>query len=212
MKKNLKNIVLTFMFMSTFTAAVAQSETTMTDIYERGNSIIEMLEDGHDMEIVRIEYDIVSSSKSTVRTLYSDWTYTIVGFADRRVADLDVVVYRKQGGRWVEVEHDTDTDNTPVVTITPSSTAEYKIEVSVAQFHEGESAAHYGLMICHDNPGVTASSYSMPSQKYQSSGQKSRPTDKYQPTEKYQSQRGKKQNEQPRRRTQEESNGLFRAI
>ena len=205
MKKSMKHIALPALAAATSLTGYAQSETTMTDIYEKGSAVISMLEDQHDKEIVRIEYDIVTTSKTTTRVLNDCWTYTIVGFADYRVEDLDVIVYRKQNGSWVEVARDTDTDSTPIVTVTPSTTQEYKIEVRVADFKAGESAAHYGLMICHDQPQPTASYQSGSSENR---GNPSNGGGNYKPQ-----QPSKKQPQQPRKQTEEPTgNGMFRPM
>ena len=150
---NVKAMLLGMMMACMTTTANAQNkETTMQDIHQKGTNLIEYLEEKHDQEIVRIEYDIVFTTKETTRVLSEDYEYQILCFADHRVEDLNITVYKKVGTDWIEVAKDTESDNTPMLTIKPVSTREYKIEVSVNKFKEGYSAAHYGLIICHDNP------------------------------------------------------------
>ena len=150
---NVKAMLLGLMMACMITTANAQNkETTMQDIHQKGTNLIEYLEEKRDQEIVRIEYDIVFTTKETTRVLSEDYEYQILGFADHRVEDLNITVYKKVGTDWIEVAKDTESDNTPMLTIKPVSTREYKIEVSVNKFKEGYSAAHYGLIICHDNP------------------------------------------------------------
>ena len=150
---NVKAMLLGMMMACMTTTANAQNkETTMQDIHQKGTNLIEYLEEKHDQEIVRIEYDIVFTTKETTRVLSEDYEYQILGFADHRVEDLNLTVYKKVSTDWIEVAKDTESDNTPMLTIKPVSTREYKIEVSVNKFKEGYSAAHYGLIICHDNP------------------------------------------------------------
>jgi hypothetical protein len=68
--------------------------TLMKPILARAEPLIEEIE-GEGYEIVRMEYDIISTEKETYRTLYDNWTYGIVAFGDYRIIDIDVVVYEK---------------------------------------------------------------------------------------------------------------------
>ncbi len=149
---NVKAMLLGLMMVCMTTTANAQNETTMQDIHQKGTNLIEYLEEKHNQEIVRIEYDIVFTTKETTRVLSEDYEYQILGFADHRVEDLNITVYKMVGSEWIQVAQDTESDNTPMLTVKPTSTREYKIEVSVNKYKEGFSAAHYGLIICHDIP------------------------------------------------------------
>jgi hypothetical protein len=150
---NAKAMLLGIMMICMAQTVNAQNEeTTMQDIHQTGMNLIEYLEEKQNQEIVRIEYDLVFTKKETTRYLYEDFEYQILGFADRRVEDLDITVYKKLGTEWIQVAKDTDADSSPMLTVKPTSSREYKIEVSVYKFKEGYSAAHYGLIICHDIP------------------------------------------------------------
>jgi hypothetical protein len=149
---NVKAMLLGLMMACMTTTANAQNKTTIQDIHQKGTNLIEYLEEKHNQEIVRIEYDIVFTTKETTRVLSEDYEYQILGFADHRVEDLNITVYKMVGSEWIQVAQDTESDNTPMLTVKPTSTREYKIEVSVNKYKEGFSAAHYGLIICHDIP------------------------------------------------------------
>ena len=125
----------------------------MFDLIKKGQNTISLLEI-LDEEIVRAEYDLIrkNSPQTIYRTLSSDYTYTITGFAQaERVEDLDIVVYKKVNGTWVEEAKDTKADATPVVTIKPSYTREYKIVVKVYSWKSSYDIACYGLIISHDS-------------------------------------------------------------
>ena len=92
----------------------------------------------------------MSSTKSTIRTLSSDWEYAIVAFGDYRFKDIDVKVYRKIDGYWTLIEQDTDANSMAVVTVKPTYTAEYKIEIKAYSFESGYDVGHYGLIIAHE--------------------------------------------------------------
>jgi len=127
-----------------------QSETSMAPILEEAIPIIETIE-GEGLEIVRMEYDIVGeTAKTTYRYLHEGWEYAIIAFGDFRVKDMDVKVYKDVDGNWVEITKDEDVDATAIVTVTPSYTAQYMIEIECYEFEPGYSVAHYGLIICHE--------------------------------------------------------------
>ena len=152
MKNIFRRMVLLALVLMGCQMASAQKNdgTSMQDVYELGLDIIKMVEDKYDKEIVHIEYDIIRDSKEITRYLSSDYEYSIVAFADDRVEDLDVVIYKKSGNRWVEVSKDTDSSSVAVASVTPTTGAEYKFEVRVYKFAKGYSACHYGLMVYHD--------------------------------------------------------------
>ncbi|MBR1834099.1 MAG: hypothetical protein IJ785_01115 [Bacteroidales bacterium] len=124
--------------------------TSMAPIIRDAVDYINYIEDDLNQEIVRIEFDILQSSKSTIRTLSSGYRYGIVAFGDYRMADIDVKVYQKLGSSWVLKEYDTDTDKSAMVVVQPSYTGEYKIEISCYKFHNGYTGGHYGLIIFHE--------------------------------------------------------------
>jgi hypothetical protein len=133
--------------------AAADEFTTMKDIMVDMASYVTYLEDSLDQEIVHLHADIIGTDGQEFnRPLYSDWTYLIAGFADWRVKDLDIVVYKEVDGQWVEIERDEEADNYPTLTISPSSDGMYLISLQVYEFLEDYTAAHYGLMISHDIP------------------------------------------------------------
>ncbi len=147
MKKNLFVLLVCLLVSGSIWADYS---TSMRPIMDKSEEIVDMIEDDLDMEIVRIEYDILSSTKTTIRTLSSDWEYGIVAFGDYRFKDIDVKVYKKVDGYWSLVEEDMDTSSIAVVNIKPSYTAEYKIEIKAYSFEEGYSVGHYGLIIAHE--------------------------------------------------------------
>jgi hypothetical protein len=130
--------------------AIGQSETSMSPILEEAIPVIETVE-GEDLEIVRMEFDIIGeTTKSTYRHLHEGWEYAIISFGDFRVKDIDVKVYKDVDGTWVEITKDEDIDPMAIVTVTPSYTAQYMIEIECYEFEPGYTVAHYGLIICHE--------------------------------------------------------------
>lgn len=145
--RNLFLIICAFILSTGF--AFGQSETSMGPILEEALPIIETIED-EGLEIVRMEFDIVGeSAKATYRYLHEGYEYAIVAFGDFRVKDMDVKVYKDVDGTWIEITKDEDIDATAIVTVTPSYTAQYKIEIECYEFEPGYTVAHYGLIVCH---------------------------------------------------------------
>jgi hypothetical protein len=120
-------------------------------IYKLGAQLVDQFDtDGN--EIVRIEYDLVFTSKETTRNLSADWEYTLVAFADDGVKDLDikVSVYDDLLDQWTLVTQDNSAESFAIAVVKPPVDALYKVEVIVYQFNEGYNVARYGLMFVHE--------------------------------------------------------------
>lgn len=143
--------VVLLAILAIWTFALAEG-TTMADIFVIGAALVGKLEDSG-QEVVHVDFDIITTdTKSIYRTLQPGWTYTISGFADHRVADLDIIVYKHVGDSWLEITRDQMVDNYPTVSLAPISSSYYRIDVSAYRFQEGYTAAHYGLVIFHALP------------------------------------------------------------
>ena len=145
-----KLFVLLFVFFYFSIGVKSQDGRSMYPIINKTKPLIEYIENELNMEIVRMEFDILSSSKTTLRTLSAGWTYSIVAFGDYRFKDIDVSVYYNDGGNWVLVEKDQDASEMAVVTITPKYTSDYFIEIKAYSFVQGYEIGHYGLIIAHE--------------------------------------------------------------
>lgn len=123
--------------------------TSMEPILARAEPLIERIEN-ENLEIVRMEFDIISTEKETYRMLYEDWEYGIVAFGDYRIKDIDVAVYEKIRGKWEIVERDAENDDEAMVTIKPYKDGEHKIEISVYKYNKDYAVGHYGLLVIHE--------------------------------------------------------------
>ena len=125
--------------------------TTMKSMMDDMTQYVYFLEDSLDQEIVHVQADIITTDGTTFsRTLHQGWIYGIAAFGDWRIKDLDITVYMDVVGEWVEVTADDESDNHPVVTVEPSETGKYLIELSVYKWAEDYTAAHYGMLIYHE--------------------------------------------------------------
>jgi hypothetical protein len=151
------NVLLLFILLSS-TITFSQRQyarldnergTSMEPILARAEPLIEKIEK-EDFEIVRMEFDIISTEKVTYRTLYKDWEYGIVAFGDYRIKDIDVAVYEKVRGKWKLFEKDAENDDEAMVTIKPYKDGEHKIKISVYKFNKDYAVGHYGLLVIHE--------------------------------------------------------------
>ncbi len=131
-------------------AHATDPSASMKPIMTKATQVLDLIEDDHDLEVVRMEFDILRNTKTTIRTLSKGWTYLILAFGDDRFKDIDVRVYRKEKGGWTLVEKDNDSSEVAAVTVVPSYTEEYKIEITAYQFESGYDVGHYGLVIAHE--------------------------------------------------------------
>ena len=149
MKRLFFTLFFTLMISNIYCLA-GNSETSMVSIMDKTERLVNYLEQDMDLEIVRMEFDILRTTKKTYRKLSAGWTYVICAFGDHRFKDIDVKVYRKVGGDWQIVEKDADAQAVAVVTISPQSEGDYLIEISAYAFESGYDVGHYGLIIAHE--------------------------------------------------------------
>jgi hypothetical protein len=150
MKKIIFISAICLMALISFRAKAQNPETTMKPMLEDAMVYCDTIEK-YGNEIVRMEFDLVTSSKSktTYRELYTGWEYTIWVFGDYRISDIDITVYKDVNGKWVQVQKDNSSESSAFVKIEPSSTGQYRIDVIAYKFKEGYQAGHYGLLVFH---------------------------------------------------------------
>lgn len=145
-----KHLLIAFLTLSTLSSFAITRETSMVPILSDADDIVKLFEQEKDMEIVRMEFDILSTTKSTTRVLSKGWNYFIIAFGDYRFKDIDLKVYRNDNGSWTLVDQDNESNEFALVAISPEYNAEYKIEITAYSFKEGYNAGHYGLVIAHE--------------------------------------------------------------
>ncbi len=145
----LVTITLSFVFNSAKSQCINGFKSY--PIYQRGAKLVEKF-DEEGAEIVRIEYDLIFTTKESLRTLNSDWEYVLIGFADDGVKKLSMALYEydKLLDKWQFLSEDAEREDYTMIIHKPKATTSYKIEIKVAQFEPGYNAARYGLMIVHE--------------------------------------------------------------
>jgi len=115
-------------------------------------NVVELLEDDHDQTVASIQIDQLTKSSVTrtyTRTLYSGNTYIATAVGDANFTDVDLTVYRKQNGQWVQVDKDADSSNTAIVQFRCNSNCEYKFEVKAYSFASGSTVGYYGFILSY---------------------------------------------------------------
>jgi len=150
MKINLCSAILILVLGLPLADVLAQPKegTSMKPILSDALSYIEAVEK-NSYEIVRMEFDIIGDKTTTFRTLQQGWTYAVIAFGDYRILDIDIAIYKDVDGTWTLIQKDTDAKPTASVTVKPSSTGMYRIDIIAYKFVSGYTAAHYGLLIVH---------------------------------------------------------------
>ena len=127
-----------------------KEEISMKPILTDAGKYIQQIEMEMGLEIVRMEFDILQTTKLSFRSLDENFEYGIFAFGDFRISDIDVKVYRWANNQWTLVGKDDTEDGNALVTIKPFLTGEYKIEISAYKFEPGYTIGHYGLLIYHN--------------------------------------------------------------
>jgi hypothetical protein len=80
----------------------------------------------HDTQIGSLRDD---ENESFNLTLHSGTAYALVGVCDNDCSDLDMVIYDADGS---QVDSDVQTDDVPIVQVTPGETQRYRVKVLMA--------------------------------------------------------------------------------
>ena len=102
------------------------------------------------VEIVRAEFDIITSSKETYRQLHSGYDYALIAFGDNRIKDIDIIAYKEVDGNWIEIAKDNSSTEYATLEVTPTYTGLYKIKIEAYEFETGYEVGFYSLIIAHD--------------------------------------------------------------
>jgi len=126
--------------------------TSIKPIIKSLDYAIEYIEDTLYQEAVRVEIDLISDSKSSMRYLYKDYSYSIYATAERdKVEDIDIALYRDDGSEWKFVEEKNDEVKPySLITIKPEENGLYQIVVKVKKFKSGFNIARYNLIYFHE--------------------------------------------------------------
>ena len=152
--KRIKMLAILFL-IGTMGIFAQKSLTTMTTAMVECAEVVQEVEDDLDMEIVHIQFDLVTNTewKWTYRDLHKGWTYVIYAAGEYvKVADLDIKLKQLNiyTNEWEEVAEDVTSDFSGVVGVSPPITGRYAIGIKVAEFEDGYNNTHYYILIAHE--------------------------------------------------------------
>lgn len=128
-----------------------KSGTSMMPIMGDALPLIQYLEDTMQVEIVRIEYDLIfkETAKYTYRFLHKGWKYGIFAVGDYRVEQIKLSLFVKENNEWKFVTETTTSDYFARIDIEPEDTKEYAVEIKALKFKDGYKAGHYAILVYH---------------------------------------------------------------
>jgi len=123
--------------------------TSMLPIIGDVISAVRYLEDSLNVEVVRIEYDIIKDKKASYRTLYTGLTYGVVAVGDYRVKHIKLDAYKKVNGKWSIFDSNDRNSYLSLLTVKPTKTEEYAFDISVLEYAKTYTAAHFAVIYYH---------------------------------------------------------------
>lgn len=147
----MKKIQLTLLlFVLTNISFGQKEEISMKPILSDAGGYAQKIEMEMGQEIVRMEFDLLQTSKESYRMLVDKYEYGIFAFGDYRIADIDIKVYKWVNNQWTLIAKDQDAKPNALVSIKPIATGEYKIVISAFKFEGTNEIGHYGLIVFHN--------------------------------------------------------------
>ncbi len=132
-----------------FNFADNKSGTSMMPIMGDALPVIQYIEDTMNVEIVRLEYDLIFDKKITYRTLYKGWKYGIVAIGDYRIKKISVHIYKKVNEKWDFIRSSEGNNYLAMVNEEPQENGDYLFQIVVDEFAEGFKAGHYSIIVYH---------------------------------------------------------------
>ena len=123
--------------------------TSMMPIMGDALPVIKYIEDTMNVEIVRLEYDLIFKEKITYRTLSKGWKYGIVAIGDYRIKKINVHIYKKINDKWDFIRSSNSQKYLATVNEEPLENGDYLFQIAVDEFAEGYKAGHYAIIIYH---------------------------------------------------------------
>jgi len=113
--------------------------------------LIQYIEDTLNLEIVRLEYDLIfpDKSKFSYRTLYKGWKYGVFVVGDYRIKKMNIKLYIKDNNEWKLYSSSNSNSYVARLNVEPFEMKEYAIEIIADEVVDGYKAGHYALIIYH---------------------------------------------------------------
>lgn len=153
----MKNIFIFLVFIFSFYVAFSQSGSQFDN--DKGTSMLPITFDlidnikaleAENVEIVKIEFDLIFTTKEIVRTLSSGYTYGAIIYGDYRIKKLKLDIYKEINGSWKHEGTGSFVEGICSISIPVIETANYKFKLTVSEFHNDYKVGHYGFILIHD--------------------------------------------------------------
>ena len=128
-----------FLLLSTASYAQSYAETVWSQIQDHYEDMSD-----YDYSVKNYIVGMIEEDDETSWTMYfsSNYEYYLAGFCDEDCDDLDLYLYDDDGNI---IESDTEEDDFPIITFSPSKSGRYKVEVSM--YSCAVEPCYYGLSI-----------------------------------------------------------------
>ena len=131
-------LILLVVTMTISTCVYASCDTAETKILATYLAL-ELRYNADYRDTVRVGYISEGGYRTINTTFIRGNTYFILGAGDGGVRDLDIILYDEN---WNEIDRDTQTDESPIVKVTPKWTGEFHIRVKM---YSGSGCAYLGI-------------------------------------------------------------------
>lgn len=146
----MKKILLSTAFVVTSFLTFAQTATSIEPIMKKGVEFVHEIEKkyGDKAIVVKSEFDFAFDDNYTIMDLSSTLTYVFGGLGDDNIADITMIIYKKENGQWVKVAEDSELKSSAVITYTPPTSGEYAIDLRVNKYvNEQNKIGHVALFV-----------------------------------------------------------------
>jgi lipopolysaccharide export LptBFGC system permease protein LptF len=147
----MKKVILPFLFiLGLGFYASAQNSASIEPIMKKGLEFVKEIEKkyGDKAIIVKSEFDFAFDDNYTILDLSNTLTYVFGGLGDDNIADITMIIYKKENGQWVKVAEDAEMKNSAVISYTPPTSGEYAVDLHVNKYVNGETKiGHVALFV-----------------------------------------------------------------
>lgn len=147
----MKKVILPFLLvLGLGFYASAQNSTSIEPIMKKGLEFVKEIEKkyGDQAIVVKSEFDFAFDDNYTILDLSNTLTYVFGGLGDDNIADITMIVYKKENGQWVKVAEDAELKNSAVISYTPTTAGEYAVDLHVNKYvNENSKIGHVALFV-----------------------------------------------------------------
>lgn len=146
------NIIILGIALFLVSSTLLKAQNSVNTIFLKGVFTAQTLEE-EGLEIVRIEYDIISNSskqKLTVRRFSPNYKYYVLGFTDESIEGFKMNLYREMDDEWqVTQTKNSDENSIAIMEFDPPAAETFPVQFTVTDFANGANAGYFGIIVAH---------------------------------------------------------------